>query len=115
MQREQHELYEYARKRIKQKKGLYFHFVFLFLVSLFVFVSTKLFNFSPHANWYIWLITIWLFLFILHFIKVYITDRFMNKNWEREQIDRLVALQQKKVAELEIHIIEDASKQEQQI
>jgi hypothetical protein len=42
MEREQHELYEYAR-RIKQKKGLYFHFVLLFLASLFLFVSTKLF------------------------------------------------------------------------
>lgn len=115
MEREQHELYEYARKRLKQKKGLYFHFVLLFLVSLFIFVSTKIFNFSPDSNWYIWLITVWLFLFILHFIKVYITDRFMNKNWEREQIDRLVALQQKKIAELETHIIEDTSKQEQQI
>lgn len=113
MEREQHELYEYARKRIKQKKGLYFHFVLLFLVSLFIFVSTKIFDFSPDANWYIWLITVWLFLFILHFIKVYITDRFMNKNWEREQIDRLVALQQKKITELETHIIEDTSKQEQ--
>jgi len=112
MEREQHELYEYARKRIKQKKGLYFHFVLLFLVSLFIFVSTKIFNFSPNSNWYIWFITVWLFLFILHFIKVYITDRFMNKNWEREQIDRLVALQQKKIAELETQITEEAIKQE---
>jgi hypothetical protein len=30
MEREQHELYEYARKRLKQKKGLYLHFVLLF-------------------------------------------------------------------------------------
>jgi hypothetical protein len=29
MEREQHELYEYARKRLKQK-GLYLHFVLLF-------------------------------------------------------------------------------------
>jgi hypothetical protein len=115
MEREQHELYEYARKRIKQKKGLYFHFVLLFLVSLFLFVATKIFNFSPDANWYIWFITTWLFLFILHFIKVYITDRFMNKNWEREQIDRLVSLQRKKITELETTITEDTSQLEQQI
>jgi hypothetical protein len=115
MERERHELYEYARKRIKQKKGIYFHFVLLFLVSLFLFISTKIFDFIPASNWYIWLITLWLFLFILHFIKVYITDRFMNKNWERDQIDRLVALQQKKIAELETNITEDTSKQKQQI
>ena len=40
MKSEQHELYEYARKRIKQKKRVYFHFVLLFLASLFLFVST---------------------------------------------------------------------------
>ena len=104
MEREQHELYEYARKRLKQKKRLYFHFVVLFLASLFLFVSTKIFNFGVNSNWYIWVITIWFFLFILHFIKVFITDRFMNKNWERDQIDRLVDLQQKKIEELQSQI-----------
>ncbi|MFT4756415.1 MAG: hypothetical protein ACI91R_001060 [Vicingaceae bacterium] len=111
MERERHELYEYARKRLNQKKGIYFHFVFLFLVSLFLFISTKIFNFIPDSKWYTWLTTLWLFLFILHFIKVYITDRFMNKNWERDQIDRLVALQQKKIEELEKRIVEDTLKQ----
>lgn len=111
MEREQHELYEYARKRLKQKKRLYFHFVVLFLASLFLFVSTKIFNFGVNSNWYIWVITIWFFLFILHFIKVFITDRFMNKNWERDQIDRLVALQQKKIEELQSQINDGTPKQ----
>ena len=48
-------------------------------------------------------------LFILHFIKVYITDRFMNKNWERDQIDRLVTLQQKKIDHLQTKINEETS------
>ncbi|MEN9908014.1 MAG: hypothetical protein RLZZ540_1163 [Bacteroidota bacterium] len=107
MKTEQHELYEYARKRIKQKRIVYFHFVLLFLASLFLFVSTKVFHFNEDANWHIWIITAWLFIFILHFIKVFITDRFMNKNWEREQIDRLVALQEKKIEELKNHINEE--------
>lgn len=111
MEREQHELYEYARKRLKQKKRLYFHFVVLFIASLFLFVSTKIFNFGVNSNWYIWVITIWFFLFILHFIKVFITDRFMNKNWERDQIDRLVALQQKKIEELQLQINDGTPKQ----
>lgn len=110
METEQHELYEYARRRIKQKKGLYFHFVLLLLVCLFLFIATKLFGVGTNSNWYIWAITLWVFIFILHFIKVYITDRFMNKNWERGQIDRLVALQQKKIAEIQTNISEDKSK-----
>ena len=63
------------------------------------------------TEWYLWIITAWLFLFILHFIKVFITDRFMNKDWEREQIDRLVALQKKKVEQLEAQITNDEPKQ----
>jgi hypothetical protein len=109
MEREQHELYEYARRRINQKKGLYFHFVILFLASLFLFVSTALFQFGLNTNWYIYAITIWFFIFLLHFIKVFITNRFMNKDWEREQIDRLVELQKNKIAELQAHITEDTS------
>lgn len=104
MEKEQHELYEYARRRIKQKKRLYFHFVLLLIGSLFLFVAHNFFDFSSNTNWHIWLITFWFFIFILHFIKVYITDRFMNKNWEREQIDRLVSQQQKKIDQLQAKI-----------
>ncbi|UFH35946.1 2TM domain-containing protein [Flavobacterium acetivorans] len=107
MERDQHELYETARRRIRQKKRLYYHFVLLTLGSLFLFISTKIFNTTVNTSWYIWVITLWVFLFILHFIKVFITDRFMNKNWERDQIDRLVALQQKKINELQSKIAED--------
>ncbi|WP_418264038.1 2TM domain-containing protein [Flavobacterium faecale] len=107
MERDQHELYEYARKRIKQKKRLYFHFVLLISATLFIFLSTKIMTIDINPNWLILGITIWAFIFILHFIKVYITDRFMNKNWEREQIDRLVSLQEKKINELKTKISED--------
>ena len=104
MEKEVHEQYEYARRRIEQKKGLYFHFVLFVLGSLALFIANKFFEISPDTNWSIYIITVWLFLFILHFIKVFITDRFMNKNWEREQIDRLVALQQKKLNQLESRV-----------
>ena len=101
MEKEQHELYEYARKRINQKKRLYFHFVLFLLGSLFLFIANHFLVFGFTSNWSTWVITLWFFLFILHFIKVYITDRFMNKDWEREQIERLMALQQKKIDQLQ--------------
>lgn len=107
MEKKHHELYEYARKRLKQKKGLYFHFVLFILGSIFMCVANYFSVFGIVYNWSIWVIIFWLFLFILHFIKVYITDRFMNKNWEREQIDRLVAQQQKKITQLQTKIEED--------
>ena len=96
MENEQHERYEYARKRINQKKRLYFHFVLLILGSIFMFIANHFEAFGFTSNWAIWTITAWFFLFILHFIKVYITDRFMNKDWEREQIDRLIQKQKNK-------------------
>jgi len=110
MENEIHEQYEYARRRLKQKKRLYYHFVFFVLISLFLFIANQFFDNRMDSNWCIWIITVWLFLFILHFIKIFITDRFMNKNWERDQINRLVALQQKKIAQLQLKIEDNNSK-----
>jgi len=100
MDKEQHEIYEYARSRIRQKKRLYFHFVMLLLGSLFLFIANKWLKFGEPHNWYIWAITGWLFIFILHFIKVFVTDSFMNKNWERNQINKLMGLQERKIESL---------------
>lgn len=102
-----HEQYEYARRRINQKKILYFHFVVFLIGNLFMFIAYHFFKVGAPKQWYIWVLTAWLFLLILHFIKVYITDRFMNKNWERDQIDRLVTKQKHKINQLETKINEN--------
>jgi len=104
MDQEQLEMYEYARKRLRQKKRLYFHFVFFFVGSIFLFIINKWMGVNKEANWYIWLVTIWFFLFILHFIKVFITDSFMNKKWQQEQINRLMTMQEKKLEQLKNEI-----------
>ena len=104
MEKELHEQYEYARRRIKQKKNLYFHFVVFSIGSLFMFVANHFLEIGTPNQWWIWIVTAWFFLLILHFIKVYITDRFMNKNWERTQIDRLVAKQTQKIEQLEANV-----------
>ena len=41
MEPNQQELYEYARKRVKQKKRVYFHFILFFVGSVFLFVVNK--------------------------------------------------------------------------
>ena len=110
MEKQLHEQYEYARRRIKQKKRLYFHFVLFVLGSLLLFLGHNFLESALVTQWYLWIITAWLFLFILHFIKIFITDRFMNKDWEREQIDRLVLLQQKKIEQLQSKIANDELK-----
>jgi hypothetical protein len=111
MDKEQQELYEYARKRIKQKKVLFFHFVLFLLGSIFLAIANYFLVFGFTSNWSVWVITIWLFVLIMHFIKVYITDCFMNKDWEREQIERLIALQEKKITQLQTKVENDSSNQ----
>ena len=104
MENSQHEQYEYARQRLVQKKRLYYHFVFFVLLCIFSIIINKLLGVYPETHWFMWVITILSFLFVLHFIRVFITDSFMNKNWEREQINRLMAIQEKKLEQLQNEI-----------
>ena len=106
----QYEQYEYARKRIKQKKRVFFHFILFFIGSIFILVIQNFLEVDVPANWHLWVIIGWAFVFLLHFIRVFITDSFMNKNWEKHQVDKLVSLQQKKIQKLQ----SDIDKQQQQ-
>ncbi len=102
MENNNYELYENARKRIKQKRHLFVHFVLFFVGSIFLLVIEKLFKIgATYPRWSYWVILSWAFLFILHFINVFITKRFMNKQWEREEIEKLVAKQQRRISELQ--------------
>jgi len=100
---DKYEVYENARNRIKQKKRLYFHFVFFLIGSVFFIVLNKVLKIGEtlFENWFVWVIFIWLFFIILHFINVFFTNRFMGKEWERKQLDKLVLKQEKKIAQLE--------------
>jgi len=103
-----HELYENARRRIKQKRNLYLHFVLFFVGSIFLIILNKLFKIDTYiSNWSYWIILLWSFLFILHFINVFITKRFMNKEWERKEIDKLVEKQKRKIEQLQIHVVDN--------
>jgi len=108
MMNEQHELYENARNRIKQKKRLYYHFIVFLVGSVFLIVLNKFLNFWEQFDWFVWAILIWFFLFILHVINVYVTNKFMNKEWERKQTEKLVLKQELKIAKLEKAIAHEA-------
>ncbi|TRW26416.1 2TM domain-containing protein [Flavobacterium zepuense] len=101
MEKNQQELYEYARKRVKQKKRVYFHFILFFVSSVFFYIINKILDVDPQDDWYLWAITAWAFIFILHFIKVFVTESFINKTWEREQIEMLIARQERRIEQLE--------------
>merc|ERR1711991_496454 len=111
----QHEQYESARKRVKQKKRLYFHFVFFVLGSIIFTVLNKALHIGEDfiTNWYIIAITIWTFLFLLHIVNVFITNRFFGKEWERIQTEKILAKHDKKVAILEKKVLKEQHIQEE--
>lgn len=86
---QEHELYEKARSRTKQKKRLYFHFV-LFLIGSAFFVILNKVILKQEQDWFVWAIFGWLFIFILHFINVFIMKRFFGTEWERVQTENLI-------------------------
>ena len=101
MEPNQQELFEYARKRVKQKKRVYFHFILFFVCGFFFYIINKWLDVDPQDDWYLWAITAWAFIFIMHFIKVFVTESFINKKWEQDQITKLVARQERRIGQLE--------------
>jgi hypothetical protein len=104
---EQHELLENAQTRIKQKKRLYSHFVIFLIGSVFLILINKILKYGDTYDWFIWAITLWAFLFIMHFINVVITQKFMGKDWERTQREKLVKKQKERIATLQKEIETD--------
>lgn len=99
---EPHDLYENARARAKQKKRLYYHFVVFLVGAVFLILLNKLLKVGENVieNWFVWAIILWLFFFVLHVINVFVTHRFMGKDWERAQTEKLVMDQELKIAKL---------------
>jgi dihydrofolate reductase len=105
----QHEQYENARKRTKQKKRLYFHFILFCVGAVFIAVINKVLGYGEaiFPNWYLLAILIWGFFLALHVVNVYITNRFFNKDWERLQTDKILKKHDNKVAKLEKKVLKE--------
>ncbi|MGV6846721.1 MAG: 2TM domain-containing protein [Lutibacter sp.] len=99
----QHEIYEKARHRVKQKKRLYTHFVIFLIGSVLLIVINKFLHVGESfiEDWFVWAILIWLFLLLIHTFNVWVLNRFFNKDWERTQTEKLIAKHQNKVEKLE--------------
>ncbi len=99
-----HEYYEKARKRTKQKKRLYFHFVLFLVGSAFFVLLNKVIKFHPEIDWYVWAIFAWLVILILHFVNVFVMNRFFGKDWERLQTEKLIQKHKAKLDKLEVKL-----------
>ncbi|MGZ0015325.1 dihydrofolate reductase [Yeosuana sp. AK3] len=103
--KEQLELLQNAQKRIKQKKRLYIHFVFFLIGSVFIIILNLVLGFGKtiklfNTDWFVFAILAWMFLLLYHTFNVFITHKFMGKNWEQTQLEKLVSKQKKRLEEL---------------
>jgi dihydrofolate reductase len=117
--KEQLELIQNAQKRIKQKKRLYIHFVIFIIGAVFLIIANTIlgigkdFEFLGVTNWCIFAIIGWLLIFLYHFINVFITYKFMGKDWEDYQLDKLVAEQQNRIEKLKHGFLKEETKRAQ--
>lgn len=104
LEREQHEIIEKAQRRIKQKKGVYRHFVFFLAGSLLFIVLNKVIKVGEPSNWFVWAVSIWFFIFLIHLFNVYLLSSFLDQEWERQQREKLIGIQKRRIAEIQSEI-----------
>lgn len=109
---EQRELIERAQERARQKKRLYQHFIVFLIGSVVLIVVNLIFDIGRDINpfnidWWVWLIILWAVLLLIHAYNVYVTNKFMGKDWENKQVDKLVAQQQRRIEELRNKVEKD--------
>ena len=106
-------LIEYAQNRIKSKKRLFFHFSIMIIGFISMLTSNLIFEFKKDIilfdfPWSYWLSSTWFVLFFIHLFNVYVTNKFMGKMWEKNQMKKLVNKQQIKIAEIKTEIEKEA-------
>ena len=103
-QREQREQYEYARRRIRQKKNLMRHFILYLVGSVLLIIINPVLGYGNETffqDWFIWAILIWTFIFLIHLLNVFLLNTFMGREWEDRQLEKLKARQAERMAELQ--------------
>ena len=101
---EQREQYEYARRRIKQKKSLMRHFIIFLVGSVLLIIINPLLGYGENffiKDWFIWAILIWTFIFLIHLFNVFVMNKFMGKEWEDRQMKKLKMRQAERMSELQ--------------
>ncbi|WP_397364813.1 dihydrofolate reductase [Olleya sp. R77988] len=108
--KEQLELIKNAQRRIKQKKRLYAHFVVFLIGAVLLIIANTILGIGKDTkffgiNWFVFAIMGWLFFFLYHVFTVFVTTKFMGKDWEEQQLEKLVNKQQVRIEKLK-HKIE---------
>lgn len=107
--KEQLELIKNAQKRVKQKKRLYYHFVIFLIGALFLILANTVLGIGQDLkifgqDWFVIAIIVWLFLFVFHLFNVFVTHKFMGKDWEEQQLAKLVEKQKVRIEKLKTQL-----------
>lgn len=102
---EQLQLIENAQRRVKQKKRLYIHFVLFLIGSVLLIVLNVLLGvgntFKPFGiDWFVYVVGIWFLLFLYHIFNVFFINKFLGKEWEQQQMEKLVSKQKERIDQL---------------
>ncbi|TDI75581.1 MAG: 2TM domain-containing protein [Bacteroidetes bacterium] len=109
---EQREQYDYARKRINQKKWLMKHFILFLAGSVLLIIINPVLGIGKDffiENWFAWAILLWALLFMIHLLNVFIMSKFMGKEWEDRQIEKLKAKQEERIAEIKKQVVKEVT------
>jgi len=103
MSQDQHFIYEKARKRVQQKKRFYIHLIFFLIGASILYGVTLIKDLSLDVDPLLiyGIIAVWFLFLLLHFIKVFITKKFFDDEWERIQTEKLIEKHEKKTLQLE--------------
>ena len=110
---EQLELIENAQRRMKQKKGLYVHFVVFLIGALFLVLANTVLGIGKdfkvfELDWFVVAIFAWLFFFLYHVFRVFITNKFMGKEWEKAQMNKLIVKQKIRIEKIKSELKKEA-------
>lgn len=113
--KDQLELIENAQKRIKQRKRLYIHFVIFLIGAVFFIIANNFLGIGDTyiiagQGWWFYAVLVWLLVLIYHFISVFITNKFMGRDWEKQQLDKLVNQQQQRIDKLKENFLKEETK-----
>ena len=102
---EQLELIKNAQRRIKQKKRLYNHFSFFLIGSIVLIIANLIVGVANTTrpfgiDWSLLAVGFWLLLLLYHTFNVFVTKRLLSKEWEKGQLEKLVALQRHRIEKL---------------
>ena len=102
---DQKELFEHAQERLKQKKRLTQHFIVFLAGSVLLIVINVILGYGQDfklfgTDWFVWAILLWTFFFLIHFLNVMITNKFMGKEWYDRQMKKLVKNQEEKIEKM---------------